>query len=296
MPAIGLRTLAGDMTFDEVRKYMRDNPLHQLDMPPEVIELIIKGIENEPDGMQHSPSRILSCHRQAMLAKDNDYYINLDFEYASLRGTLIHSGIEHTGIHRLPVVQEDRVTTMIETKYGPQPFTAKSDCIVILYDEMHGDGWTVHVKIQDYKTTGEIGHDFTRAHSKHQMQVNCYAYVVTKEAQRFFGKKYKNPVVIVDELEIDYFGFTKARRFTSAGTLVTKGRKPKGAKEAEQLELQPIRLLPMEKVEQFIRARIEKRIEEDKARQLPPPLAGDDAKWCFRCPLFVCCQVTAESV
>lgn len=293
MPAIGLRTLAGDMTFDEVREYLK-NPLHQLGMPPEVIELIIKHARTEPSGLEHSPSRILGCHRQAILEETNDYYISLEYEYASLRGTLIHSGIELTGIHTSQVIQEDRVTTMVDTKYGPQPFTAKSDCIVVLstehnlrHRETKEPEFVYHARIVDYKTVGEIGHDFTRAQPKHQMQVNCYAYVAVKEAAKLFKA---SCTVVVDELEIDYFGFTKARRFTSLGPLLTKGHKPRGADVAEELELKPIQMLPLDKVEAFIRRSIERRIEERKSPILPPQLVGEAAKWCPRCPVVGPCR------
>jgi hypothetical protein len=217
------------------------------------------------------------------------FYLNVEHEYAALRGTLIHNGIENIGRHPLPVLKEQRITVMVDTKYGPQEFSAKSDCVVIVSDKTVRKHRTVHVKVRDYKTKGEIKHDFVAPEREHQMQVNMYAYAVWKNAATLFGP---NTEIIVDELEINYLGSNKPRRFTSAGTLEALGYKPRGG-EQEVLTLEAITMLPMERIEKFIQARIEKRIREREAG-LPPVVTGDEARWCFRCPVYQACVIAAK--
>lgn len=280
MPIVGVKCIRGKVEMKDCEQ-CRCDPLHQCGYPTELITFMLKKETEEPDGLEHSPSRILGCHRRAILEAREDCYFDVDYAYASLRGTLIHTGLEHVA-HTDSTVAEKRVTTMVDTDYGPQPFQAKSDNIVILSE----DEDDVHIKVRDWKTTGEIGHDFLKADIKHQMQVNCYAYVARQEPEQWLGRK-KN--VIVDELEVQYFGFTKPRRFTSKGSLPVVGKKPRGG-EAEMLETEPIRVLPMYRVEAFIRKSIERRMRERQAATLPPPLEGEAAKWCFRCPVFAACK------
>ena len=285
MALLGIRWRGNNYSFDEFRDYLK-NPTNDCTLPPEVVEMAIAHEGSEPNKVVHSPSRILGCNRQAVLTETADYFLDLEHAYASLRGTLIHSGIEHSGIHTQQTLKEERLTVTIDTAYGPQEFSAKSDCIVVLSTEKkRGKKQVVHVKVRDYKTTGEIKHDFLAADKKHQMQVNMYGYVVWKSAEKLFGP---NTEVVVDELEVNYLGSNKARRFTSAGPLTDVGYKRKGC-DAEVLTLEQITLLPMERVEKFIRARIEKRVREREAG-LPPILPPGEDKWCFRCPVYGACR------
>lgn len=288
MKSVGMYCARGRVSHEDCQRCMLE-PLHPCGLPPELLELMRHHDDEEPDNLTHSPSRLLGCNRKAILMSSEPYYLNVEHEYAALRGTLIHNGIENIGRHPLPVLKEQRIVTMVDTKYGPQEFSAKADCVVVVSDKTVRKKRTVHVKVRDYKTKGEIGHDFVAPEREHVMQVNMYAWVVQRNAATLFGP---NTEVVVDELEINYLGSNKPRRFTSAGPLQALGKKPRNG-EQEYLTLESITLLPMERVERFIRARIERRIAERNAG-LPPVLEGDDAKWCFRCPVQQACIIAAK--
>jgi hypothetical protein len=146
----------------------------------------------------------------------------------------------------IKVIREKRFAIMVMTKYGPQPFTAKPDLIVVqdILDKHPADADEVHVKIVDYKSIAGIGHDMTEAKFEHQLQVNIYAWVVSQCLPNFL--ELPGAEVVVDSVEIVYCSMRKIRRFTSGSPRVTKGkRKPLKPLTYEPLTLQPIKLWTM---------------------------------------------------
>jgi hypothetical protein len=220
---------------------------------------------------------------------EGDYYEDVDVAWTMMRGTLIHGSLEQFPYPMRETVREMRMEMLVETKYGPQTFTAKPDVFVIQSLDMENK--VIHIKVIDYKTR-EFGHELVRADYKHQMQVNMYAWLAIRSLGFHYQGSY-DWTVEVDELEIIYLNLQKTRRFTSACSLEARKRKKvSGHWEYETYALAPIRMLPMEKVEAFIRAKIEQKIQARAV--LPPPLEGEAAKFCWRCPVYATCQSLAD--
>ena len=230
----------------------------------------------EPTARAFTPSRLLSCPRQAQLQENIDYYIDVDHAYPLTRGNMVHALMESA---RYPgavaTVREQRFKTTIETSQGLQPFSGKCDLVIL---RQLDDDEVYRATIVDYKTISKIGHDLVRAHDDHIAQVNMYAWLVTRELPKSLWKP-----VIVDSVEIHYYAMEKSRRFTSAGPLYAKGKRITGTKpwEYETLELAHIPLYPLDLVEQAIKNRIELRLRPELA-----PILPDEDRWkCDRCPV-----------
>ncbi len=148
---------------------------------------------------------------------------------------------------------------------------------------------TIHIKVVDYKSTNDIGHDLTEAKLDHQLQVNMYAWVATSELPAQIG--WPGAKVVIDELEIVYVSMKKVRRFTSAGPRTTKGKMiQRRPPDYADLVLEPIMLLS--DVEGLVRSRIEERIRAKD--ELPDILEGDEAWRCDFCPVNALCMSTGN--
>lgn len=289
---LGVICPKGKVTWDECHTCSL-GLIRPCGLPPEALADLHNHEDTEPDALTHSPSRLMACQRRAILmSEEYESWVNVEFAYASLRGTLVHRGMESAPIVQQSI-REERLSTTVETEYGVETFTAKSDNIVVRSIEETKKGrkkWHVaHVLIRDTKTT-DVTHDLVSADTKHAMQLNLYAWIVRRELPKVLNVD----EVVVDALELNYFGQSKPRTFTSAGWGSAKGKKPRGATEAETLELAPIPLLPQDKLDVLVTRLVTRRVKALQARKesgaLPPVLQGDDAKWCFRCPVWNRCQ------
>ncbi len=285
---IGVSCVRGQILHADCRKCAQ-NPLHPCQYGPDVLEKMRADYldpSREPSASAFTPTRLLSCSRQAQLQENSDYYIDIDHSYPLTRGNMVHALMEsarYPGV--LMALREQRFRTTIETRYGPQSFSGKCDLVIV---KELGDDDALHLNIVDYKTKSKIGHDLLRAEDDHIAQINMYAWLVTQVLPAQLG----HPVV-VDTVEIEYFAMEKSRRFTSAGPLYAKGKRiPKTHPwEYETLELAPIPLYPLALVETAIRNRIEKRLQPELA-----PILPDEDRWkCDRCPVRdLCYSLPAE--
>lgn len=235
-----------------------------------------KAEDGDPTGADFTPSRLLGCFRQPILEAQYDYWVNVHWQKASLRGTLIHAGFEHIGWPGGEAIQEQRMSVVVDTAYGPQNFSAKPDLIVIHPDDTF-DLW-------DWKTR-DFKHELVRADTKHIAQIWMYAYIVQRYAREVLNRQ-----LTVRSVNICYMSWNNFRTFTSLGPGTATGKKPRGG-EAEILELAAIPTVHADATEAFIRRQIERKI--DARDNMPAPLEGDAAQWCFRCPVFRKCQELA---
>jgi hypothetical protein len=293
MPQVGVQCPRGRIKHEECRQCALD-PLHPCMFSPDVLEKMRVHYDDpnrEPGGLTFSPSRVLSCPRQAVLEDRYDYYSDVERDYPKVRGHMMHALMEasrYPGVVR--TVRERRIHTTIDTSYGPQPFTGKCDLIIV--KQLDDDGQTAHVNIVDYKTITKIEHSLTEAKPEHVWQVNMYAWMVTRELPHILGHDGLN--VVVDGVEIEYFDMSKVRRFTSYGELHCKGKMVKRRPpEYETLTLAPIPLYPLEQIEKAIRRRVEQRIW---AKEHLPPVLPEEEQWrCESCPVFdVCLRLAQE--
>ena len=285
---IGVSCVRGQILHADCRKCSL-NPLHPCQYGPDVLEQMRTDYLNpgrEPSSRAFTPSRLLSCIRQAQLQEDTDYFIDIDHSYPLMRGNMVHALMEasrYPGV--LGTIRERRFRTMVETSQGEKLFSGKSDVVIV---KQLDDTGVYHVNIVDYKTKSKIGHDMVRAEDDHIAQINMYAWLVTRELPKSLG----GPVV-VDTVEIEYFAMEKSRRFTSAGPLYAKGKRITGTKpwQYETLELAPLPLYPLDLVEQAIKNRIEQRLRPELA-----PILPDEERWkCDRCPVReLCYSLPAE--
>lgn len=154
------------------------------------------------------------------------------------------------------------------------------------------------------------------AQRDHQQQINLYAWLVRNELANWLNARYRpeDPnflgwneyaklnttvqdvehvipwidEVVVDELEIQYVDFAKARRFTSAATLHTRGRRMPDHKTYERLELLPIFRSSHDYLTRWITRHIEMAYQAEA--ELPPPITGEESKkFCYRCPVRSVC-------
>jgi hypothetical protein len=285
---IGVSCPRGQILHSECRQCAL-NPLHPCQYGPDTLEKMRTDYTNpdrEPDQSAFTPSRLLSCPRQAVLMQDHDYYVDVDHAYPLTRGNMVHALMEsarYPGV--VETLREHRFKTTIDTCYGPQKFSGKCDLVIIKEIDETG----LHVNIVDYKTTSKIGHDKVRAEDEHIWQVNMYAWLVTKVLPDIWTEP--GVPVTVDGLEIEYFAMEKSRRFTSAGPLQARGKRlNKG--QYETLTLAPIPMYPLDLVERAIRRRIEQRIH---AKEELPPILPEEERWrCLRCPVFDTCYSLPE--
>jgi CRISPR/Cas system-associated exonuclease Cas4 (RecB family) len=214
------------------------------------------------------------------------------------RGTIFHAGIDATTKYpeAVEVIREIRLKTMVDTLYGPQLFTGKADVVVVKRIE----NGTAYCKVIDYKTKKSIEHSLVSPDRKHQMQINMYAHLVEKELPAYLTNNYiglngekaislASVDVVVDEVEIVYLDMKKVRRFTSAGSLQVKGKRTSTSPLLyEYITLEPISLLPSDIVEDWVRTRIEEKIN---AKQVLPDILEGDAAWvCSFCSVKQVCM------
>jgi hypothetical protein len=287
---VGFRCIRGDILHDACRGCSLGE--HPCGYTADILEAMRHSSRDEPDPHAFSPSRLLGCFRQPVLMEE-PYFEDVDLAWTMMRGNLIHGSLEQMPWPMRKAIREERMEVMIDTSFGPQRFTAKPDVFVI--EDLDLTNRVIHIRVVDYKTR-EFGHELVEADRNHQLQVNMYAWL-GKQCLVNSLVGYVNGddwTVEVDELEIIYLNLQKTRRFTSKGWLEARGKRHKvdGKWEYDRLDLAPIRMFPMEQVETFIRGRIERKI---RARQtLPPPLEGEAAKWCFRCPVYAQCMSLAN--
>ena len=278
MPQVGLHCEArGNMLHDACRA-CACNPLHPCMYTPDMLEKLRRTGTDEP---KFSPTRILGCQRREVLGRMVDYYTDIDDSYPMTRGNMIHALMEDSRYPgALGVLRELQLHTQVDTRFGPQDFESKVDLVVV----KGLVGKVFSVKVTDYKSKGEVGHDLVKAYPNYVAQVNIYRWMLMRELAKGMG--WEGAEVDVDELEIEYCGMNKPRRFTSAGPLTTRGkmltRKPRTYAE---LELAAIPIWPLDKVEAAVVRRIEMRLELEEQGKLPPVLPEEDQWQCLRCPL-----------
>lgn len=307
MAVIGFSCVRGKIPMQEhLRCMLNEAPCGYA---PSLLEMMVRPtIEREREGVKFSPSSIASCHRQHALQQDHDWYLDPDKVYASVRGTLVHHGLqeEPAPAGTLGVIRELRMHAPIETSQGTQKFSGQVDEILLLsLDEAHGPiGETVlHVSITDWKTKSDIPHSLVEADRRHVYQVNDYAWLVTQVLAQYINdwenmapKEARlsltgDPLphidqVVVDELSVAYLSMSKVRKFTSGKLLYAKGkqRMEQGTDgkmhrvdpiEHEVLELVPLHEFDLVYTASLIRKGIEEQIAGQES--LAAPLSGDDA-------------------
>jgi len=221
----------------------------------------------------------------------------------------------------LGVIREQRFSKEVETKYGPQVMMGKADLITLLRIEDVEDTETgrregvLHVKVTDYKSKTDVGHDLDAADRKHQMQVNLYAWLVSETLSTYNLNELSSAKlagdgnlgaftkVVVDELEIVYVDMRKVRTFTSAMEdgrnafpMQAKGKKlrPYNMNKNEWMDLAPIFMMNMDYVGRWVVKHIEMAIEAEK--DLPSPLGPDEArKQCHFCTVKATCVEVGEA-
>lgn len=283
MRQVGVKCVRGLISHSECR-VCAQKPDHPCAYPPDVLERMRQENDKEPGTDVFSPTRLVACDRQSVLMLSEDYYVDVEGQWPLIRGTLLHEGMESVKGNAsypgaLAVIREFRFHLPVTTKYGTFEFTGKPDGIVILVLEQ--DTETAHIKIIDYKTKANVDHLLVAAKPEHQLQINLYAYLAIKCLPEALGKP--DLQVVVDELEIFYAGYNKPRRFTSAATLQTKGKRLLKPVRYETLELQPIIRYSMKAMEAWVTRKIEAKI---RAREVLPPILEGDAAWiCDYCPV-----------
>lgn len=295
MAQIGVSCPRGLISWEECLGSCAPNPLHPCDYTPDILDQMRTDYtdpDREPGVESFTPTRLLGCARQPVIMGESDHYVDVDGAWNLVRGNMVHALMEQARYpSAVTVVREQRMATTVMTKYGPQPFTAKPDLIVVKSIEFPGPVAQVHIKVVDYKTKADIKHDLTVVQMDHALQVNMYAWVAQEclvdhlpDSMLFDN----GAEVVVDEVEVVYCSMRKVRRFTSAGSRLTKGKRlTVNPLTYETITLQPITLWSMDLVGKFIARKIEERIEAEV--QLPDILTGDAAWRCDYCPVRQLC-------
>lgn len=311
----GVRCVRGSISMEEHELCMIEQPGPPCGIEPSILQLITRpSLERERDNVVFSPSSISSCHRQSALKTDQDWYIDVKSSYKMVRGTIIHEGMGHEPAYPgvLGAVREKRMSAPINTAYGGQLFKGKPDLVVLNSVVDH----VAHVKIVDYKTRSEIGHDLVSADYRYCIQINMYSWLASQflpewlnaydasvdyKEHLFLNDGVSLPYIgsaVVDEISLVYLDMKQTRTFTNKAFLSTHGkmisdkvdgrwirRKPV---EYEELELEPLHLLNANYTRSIIRKGIEDQIVARTV--LAPPLTGDDAKlMCRSCPVRQSC-------
>ena len=338
----GVKCVLGYIPLEDHQKCMLNNPGPPCGVSPTILQMIVRPNQERIDsGVVYSPSSIASCHRQAVLSRENDYYADVKQGYKLVRGSIVHKGLSqeppYPGV--LGVVRELRMKAPINTRYGEQVFHGQADEVVLLRIDRIGMGhayaesdqltWknVLHVKIVDYKTRSEVGHDLIAPDKRHVHQVNQYAWLVKKFLPAWLHSYWEDengepleeyvdhlflapnfPVtlfnideVVVDELSITYMDMKRPRTFTSKGFLYDQGKQlgdringhwvRRTPIEHEELELEPIHQFKDKFTESLIRKGIEEQIEAEQL--LAPPLSGSDAEYmCRSCAVRQVCYDT----
>lgn len=317
----GVRCIFGNVAMEDHLRCMVERPGPPCGIEPSILQMITRpNMERDQEAVVFSPSSLSSCHRQEALKQGNDWYLDVAQGYKMVRGSIIHAGMgeepPYPGI--LGVVREKRMATPINTRYGEQIFKGKPDLVALLEIEKNIENGAniLHVKIVDYKTRSEIGHDLLRVDEDYVYQINEYAWLVTQFLPGYLlmgGDEHLQlnegvfmptiDEVVVDELSITYMDMVKTRTFTSNALLYTKGkmisdyrngrwvrRKPA---EYDELELEPLHMFLPDYTKSLIRHRIEEQIV---ARTLlAPPLVGDEASLkCRSCPVRNACYLLGK--
>lgn len=323
----GVKCVLGHKSMEFHEACMRSGLGPPCGIPPTLLQIITRpNKEREEAGVIFSPSSLSACHRQSSLTVEHDWYIDVKQAYKQARGTIFHAGLanEPPPPGTLGVVRELRMQAPISTEHGEQILWGMPDEVVLLGVEQVDGHYPLkhrlHVKITDYKTRTEVGHDLISADKRHVTQINEYAWLVARflpgwldmwdkglltweDAERLAlnaGVWPRNiDEVIVDELSIVYLDMSRTRTFTSLGFLYDEGkmlgdkidgkwvrRKPV---EHEELELAPIEQMKDEVVEGLIRRGIERQIEAQT--MLAPPLTDDEdvRLLCRSCPVRAVC-------
>lgn len=338
----GVKCVRGYVSLEEHQRCMVEEPGPPCGIEPSLLQRMTEpNLERVKERVIFSHSTINACHRRTTLANEHDWYMDVENGYKSVRGSIIHDGLQFDGPYpgTLGVVREVRMGAPIQTKYGEQTFHGKADLIVLLNVEHvypkeqpvndKGELLTVaprvvlHVKVVDYKSKSEVGHDLVEPDAKHIYQINEYAWILkqwlpgwlnmrlTPDSEDFpgwneYAKLHLNDgvslpyidAVVVDELSIVYMDMKKTRTFSSQAVLYAKG-KMKGTMingrwrktlpmAFEELELPPIHTFSDRYIEAIIRKGIEDQIEAEKL--LAPPIVGDNARIiCQSCPVRQMC-------
>lgn len=295
MAQVGVRCIRGKIRHEDCRRCSED-PLHPCELPPDALEQMREDPNHRhanPDIF--SPTSLLDCDRKSVLVAKGDWYLDVDQAWPLLRGTMVHGMMEG---YRYPgavgVIRETDMQITVETAYGPQQFAGTPDLVVVNRLEETENGTIAYVTIVDYKSTGEIKHDLTAAKRDHVRQVAFYAYLV----KRWLPAHHVDTrlQVVVEEVQIVYMDFKKVRRFTSAGTLQTKGKRLNRTRpyQYETLELAAIPLYSDDLIERNLRQMIEAKLG---AREVLPPAyePGDEEYWrCAYCPVQQVCAELSE--
>jgi CRISPR/Cas system-associated exonuclease Cas4 (RecB family) len=229
----------------------------------------------------YSPTRLLGCHRRAVLEASTDFYTDIDDSYPLTRGNMVHAMMEGAAYpYAIGVMRERRIWVDVETKHGVAKFGGKPD--VVVFKGRDEDGRLL-AKVVDYKSKVEVTHDLVAAQDDHVAQVNMYAWLVSQ----VYSAEYGAPVV-VDELEVMYCGLNKPRRFTSAGTLETRGKMlTRSPKTYATLTLAAIPLWPLEKTALAVRRRLTRLLSPRNG--LPERLPEEKQWMCNSCPVNKVC-------
>lgn len=290
MAQIGVKCVRGFIKHAECRTCSTD-PLHPCMLPTDILELMRqKDTDYHADPDRFSPTGLLDCSRKSVLVHRGNWYVDVEQAWPMTRGTLAHAVMEANPSYpgAVGVIREQHMETEIETRYGPQRFVGTPD-LVVVQSLQPGEGITVaKVAIVDYKTTGEIKHDLTQARPDHVRQINMYALLVS----RWLADHYTEPLAVeITELSIVYLDFKKVRRFTSAGALVTRGKRVSRSPDTyAELELAPLHIFPQATVEAGIRRMIEAKLAARDT--LPPAYDLDDENYwrCAYCPVRETCE------
>jgi hypothetical protein len=323
----GVRCPRGYVSSEECAKCAL-NPLHPCPFTPDILAMMRREDDEEPGGLAFTPSRLLDCPRKQFLMESTGYYVDVRQAWPAVRGHMVHALFEQHGRYpgALLTVREVRLEAPIATRFGPatlaqqfggnRQLATPSDASAALFqgkpDLIVGtsldDADCLHLKVVDYKSKSEIKHDLVRALPEHQVQLNMYAWLVTQAilhherlAERIAKVVGHLPErVLVDELEVVYCDMRRVRRFTSAGPLTDDGKLVSRHPEPvyEQLILDPVELIPLDRMERFIRARIEVRLEAAQdgpggTGTLPPPLGPDESWRCRYCSVYDRCRELA---
>jgi hypothetical protein len=280
------------------------NPTHPCGLTPDLLELMRNENSDEPSSNAYTPSRLLTlCDRKRVLENGSDYYMDIEYAWATIRGHAIHALLEKSGRYPglLDCIREVRLETSIPLATTPSTgvdrpgasdsallaatmgsdtntaiFKGKSDFIGLLRQE----GTTVFAKLVDYKTTKYLSAKFldpwedpyTR---KHVYQLHMYKYLVEKALPRALGRAVE---VVVEEMELLYLDMEKTARFTTAGD-ISYGRKTYKA----------LPTLDMGDIEKRIIRAIKRKQRADIT--LPPVLPEYPNYWaCKRCAVRAVCD------
>jgi hypothetical protein len=199
MPLLGVKCVLGHVPMDQHRTCMITQPGPPCGIEPTILEMITgTNKEREESGVVFSPSSLSACHRQTVLMRGHDYFIDVKAAYKTIRGSIIHQGLgsepPYPGV--LGVVRELRMQAPISTKNGERIFHGKPDLVVLNSLETSAEVVTyedhgmkriavtmeptvkLHVKLVDYKTKSAVGHDLVSPDREHVYQINEYAWLV----------------------------------------------------------------------------------------------------------------------